>query len=162
MRQLQNVIDRSEATQLSITALIISGIESIKMRITHLKGHEWRSSYFKKRTNPAQRNTSSFPAPSFLQPPQLAFWWCVNDTKSSFIAHMTSLRDNWYLFKFSFFSSIDSYGGTWWRHSSSLIAWKIRGKRHSTGEVFHYLCVWVLFRIASLVCNVYLLYIETH
>ena len=38
MRQLQNVIGRSEATQMSITVLIISGMESLKMRITHLKG----------------------------------------------------------------------------------------------------------------------------
>ena len=38
MRQLQNVIGRSEATQMSITVLIISDMESLKMRITHLKG----------------------------------------------------------------------------------------------------------------------------
>lgn len=38
MRQLQNIIGRSEATQMSITVLIISGMESLKMRITHLKG----------------------------------------------------------------------------------------------------------------------------
>lgn len=37
MRQL-NVIGRSEATQMSITVLIVSGMESLKMRITHLKG----------------------------------------------------------------------------------------------------------------------------
>lgn len=66
MRQL-NVIGRSEATQISITVLIVSGMESLKMRITHLKGMNeglLKSVRTLPNVTPLQR-----PASYILQPP---------------------------------------------------------------------------------------------